>query len=155
VGIWLGPGATGAYGFTGAIGTVAIVIVYIISNIALIRYFWHKQERRIATHVVIPILGVLALAYPLYAVAAPGQAYPYNLVPIVVIIWVVLGVGLYLYFRATAPEKIAAIGTFVAEDDLPLAEQHESSLTARAPSVQHPTVAELEDMREVSIKDGM
>ena len=105
MGIWLGPGATGAYGFTGAIGTVAIVIVYILSNIALIRYFWHKPERRIVTHVVIPILGVLALAYPLYAVAAPGQAYPYNLVPIVVIIWVLLGLGLYLYYRADSSGK--------------------------------------------------
>jgi amino acid transporter len=154
VGIWLGPGATGAYGFTGAIGTVAIVIVYIISNIALVRYFWRRPERTIATHVITPILGVLALAYPLYAVAAPGQAYPYNLVSIVVIIWILLGLGLYLYYRATAPEKIAAIGTFVAEDDLPLAEQHESNLTARAPSVQHPTVAELEAMREETTKGG-
>jgi amino acid transporter len=153
-GIWLGPGPTGAYGFTGAIGTIAIVIVYVISNIALIRYFWRKPERRIATHVIIPILGVLALAYPLYAVGAPGQAYPYNLVPIVVVIWILLGLGLYLYYRATAPEKIAAIGAFVAEDDLPLAQQHESSLTARAPSVQHPTVAELEAIREVGTRDG-
>ena len=40
VGLWLGPGATGAYGFTGAIGTVAIVLVYLASNVALIRYFW-------------------------------------------------------------------------------------------------------------------
>src|SRR3954452_10625310 len=32
-GAWLGPGATGAYGFTGTIGTVAIVIVYLASNI--------------------------------------------------------------------------------------------------------------------------
>jgi amino acid transporter len=154
VGIWLGPGATGAYGFTGAIGTVAIVIVYVISNIALIRYFWQKPQRRILTHVIIPILGVVGLAYPLYSVSAPGQAYPYNLVPIVVLIWILLGLGLYLYYRAKAPEKIAAIGTFVAEDDLPLAEQHEFSLTARTPSVQHPTVAEVEALREVISKDG-
>jgi amino acid transporter len=154
VGIWLGPGATGSYGFTGAIGTIAIVIVYVLSNIALIRYFWRKPERRILTHVIIPILGVVGLAYPLYSVAAPGQAYPYNLVPIVVLIWSLLGLGLYLYYRAKAPEKIASIGAFVAEDDLPLAEQHESSLTARAPSVQHPTVAELEAMREETTKGG-
>src|SRR6476620_3457159 len=57
VGMWLGPGATGSYGFTGAIGTVAIVIVYVMSNIALIRYFWQKPQRRILTHVIIPILG--------------------------------------------------------------------------------------------------
>lgn len=141
-GAWLGPGATGAYGFTGAIGTVAIVIVYLASNVALIRYFWNKPERRLVTHVVVPVLGVLALAYPLYSVSKPGQAYPYNFVPWIVLAWIVAGVGLYLYYRAKSPEKIAAVGTFVAEDDLPLDEQPEPRLAARTSSVQHPTVSE-------------
>jgi amino acid transporter len=141
-GAWLGPGATGAYGFTGTIGTVAIVLVYLASNVALIRYFWRLPERNVLTHVVVPVLGILALAYPLYAVAKPGQAYPYSLVPYIVLAWLVLGIGLFLYYRSRSPEKIAALGSFIAEDDLPLDEQPESLLTARAPSVQHPTVAE-------------
>src|SRR5206468_10257411 len=79
-GRWLGPGATGAYGFTGAIGTVAIILVYIGSNIALIRYFWRLRERNTGTHVLLPLVGIVALGYPLYVVVQPGQAYPYNLV---------------------------------------------------------------------------
>ena len=141
-GLWLGPGATGAYGFTGAIGTVAIVIVYILSNVALIRYFWRKQERNFFTHIIVPVLGVIALLYPLYAVSDPRQAFPYNLVPIVVVIWITAGAVLYFYYRAKSPEKIAALGTFIAEDDLPLGEQHESLLAARASSLQHPTIGE-------------
>jgi amino acid transporter len=117
IGLWLGPGATGAYGFTGSIGTVAIVIVYMMSNIALIRYFFRLPERNVLLHIVIPILGVLALAYPLWAVAQPGQTYPYNLVPIIAIVWLVLGLATYLYFRATAPQKITALGAFLAEDN--------------------------------------
>lgn len=116
-GIWLGPGATGAYGFTGAIGTIAIVIVYMLSNIALIRYYFTLPERNMLLHIVIPILGVVALAYPLWAVAQPGQAYPYNLVPFIVIAWLVLGLATYLYFRARAPEKLGAIGSVLAEDN--------------------------------------
>lgn len=142
VGLWLGPGATGAYGFTGAIGTVAIVIVYILSNIALMRFFWKRPDHRTLTHVILPILAVVGLAYPLYSVSAPGQAFPYNLVPLVVIIWIIVGILLYRYYRAKSPEKIAALGSFVAEDDLPIDEQHENLLTARASSVQHPTIAE-------------
>lgn len=145
VGAWLGPGATGAYGFTGAIGTVAIILVYILSNIALIRYFWRRNDRKIFTHVVVPVLGVVALAYPLYAVSTPGQAWPYNLVPFVVLVWIAAGVVLFLRYRATSPEKIAALGSFIAEDDLPLESQPESLLAARAPSLQHPTVAEALD----------
>ena len=117
IGFWLGPGATGAYGFTGAIGTVAIVIVYMMCNIALIRYFFRLPERNWLLHVIIPILGVAALAYPLWAVAQPGQAYPYNLVPYIVIAWLVFGVITYMYFRARAPEKLTALGAFLAEDN--------------------------------------
>lgn len=117
VGTWLGPGATGAYGFTGAIGTVAIVIVYMLSNIALIRYYFTLPERNLLLHIVIPILGVVALAYPLWAVAQPGQAYPYNLVPYIVIAWLIIGLVTYLYFRARAPEKLGAVGSFLAEDN--------------------------------------
>ena len=71
--------------------------------------------------------------------AQPGQSYPYNLVPYVVLVWLILGIGLFLYYRSTSPAKIAALGSFVAEDDLPLEEQPEALLTARTPSVQHPT----------------
>ncbi|MCU1557708.1 MAG: Amino acid/polyamine/organocation transporter superfamily [Microbacteriaceae bacterium] len=142
IGAWLGPGATGAYGFTGTIGTVAIVIVYIMANIALIKYFWRSKERRILTHVIVPVLGVLALAYPLYVVGNFSQSYPYNLVPFVVILWIVIGVGLYLYYRAKSPEKIAALGAFVTEEDLPENEQPAALLASRAASVQHPTLAE-------------
>jgi amino acid transporter len=117
-GIWLGPGATGAYGFTGSIGTVAIVLVYAASSFALIRYFWKLPERNVVKHIILPLLGVVAFLYPLWSVAKPGQSWPYNLVFWIVIAWIVLGIGLYGYFRRTAPERIAALGTFVADDEL-------------------------------------
>lgn len=142
VGIWLGPGATGAYGFTGTIGTVAIVIVYIMSNIALVKYFWKLAERKVITHVIVPILGVLALAYPLYAVANPAQSWPFNLVPIIVLLWIAAGVVLYFYYKVKSPEKIAALGSFITEEDLPEGEQNAALQTGRVPSVQHPTIAE-------------
>ena len=44
--------------------------------------------------------------------------------------------------RAKSLEKIAAIGTFVAEDDLPLDDQPKALLAARTTSAQQPTVAE-------------
>jgi amino acid transporter len=122
---WLGPGATGTYGFTGAIGTVAIVIVYMLSNIAHIRFFWHVPRRSTLTHVIAPALGVVSLAYPLYSVVAPGQLAPYNLVPIVIGVWLIAGALLHYYYRVTSPEKIAAIGAFITNDELGWDEHHE------------------------------
>jgi amino acid transporter len=115
-GMWLGPGATGAYGFTGAIGTVAIVLVYICSNVALIRFFWRLGERNTWTHVVLPVAGIIALAYPLYVVVQPGQAYPYNLVAVVVALWILIGCVFLVYLRSRAPEKVAALANFGMTD---------------------------------------
>ncbi len=126
-GLWLGPGATGAYGFTGSIGTVAIVLVYGASSFALIRYFWALPERNVVKHIILPLLGVVAFLYPLWSVAKPGQSWPYNLVFWIVIGWIVVGIGLYGYFRRTAPERIAALGTFVADDELLAEVEHHGS----------------------------
>lgn len=117
-GRWLGPGATGAYGFTGSLGTVAIIIVYILSNIALVRYFWKLPERNIFFHVIVPIIGVLVLAYPLWSISQPGQSYPYNLIPYIVLAWLVIGVSVFFYLRSTAPEKLKSVGSFLAEENL-------------------------------------
>jgi amino acid transporter len=120
---WLGPSATGLYGFTGAIGTVGVVLVYILCNIALIRYFMKREDRNILYHVIAPIIGSLGLLYPLYVVVAPGQAYPYSLVPYVVGVYIVLGVVAFFYLRSRAPEKLAAFGSIVADEPISKAEE--------------------------------
>jgi amino acid transporter len=119
---WLGSGLTDVYGWTGSIGTVAIVLVYMLANVGLIKFFWRDPERSILKHVVAPILGIIFLAYPLYSTAKPGQSYPYNLVFWIVLGWVVLGLVAYYYLRAKAPEKLAAVGRVLAEDDEELAQ---------------------------------
>jgi amino acid transporter len=120
---WLGPSATGLYGFTGAIGTVGVVLVYILCNIALIRYFMKREDRNILYHVVAPIIGSLGLLYPLYVVVVPGQAYPYSLVPYVVGVYIVIGIAAYFYLRSRAPEKLAAFGSIVADEPISKAEE--------------------------------
>jgi amino acid transporter len=122
-GAWLGPGATGIYGFTGTVGTVGVVLVYILCNIGLVRFFLNRKDRNIALHVIAPILGSLGLLYPLWVVVAPGQAYPFNLVPYVVGIYVVVGVGVYFYLRQRSPQKLAAFGSIVADEPITHAEE--------------------------------
>jgi amino acid transporter len=122
-GAWLGPGATGLYGFTGTIGTVGVVLVYILCNLALIRYFANRADRNIGLHVVAPILGCLGLLYPLWVVVAPGQAYPYSMVPYIVGVYVIAGLVAYFYLRGRSPQKLAAFGSVVADEPMTHAEE--------------------------------
>ncbi|HZO79160.1 MAG TPA: APC family permease [Solirubrobacteraceae bacterium] len=125
---WLGSSLTDVYGWTGSLGTVAVILVYMLGNVALIRYFWRDSERNIFKHIVAPIVGIVALAYPLWNTVKPtGQAYPYNLVFWIVLGWVVAGGVVYYYFRSRSPEKLAAVGRVLAEDEEDLAEGHLAS----------------------------
>ncbi|MEA2281889.1 MAG: hypothetical protein QOK21_2496 [Solirubrobacteraceae bacterium] len=119
---WLGSGLTDVYGWTGSLGTVAIVIVYMMANVALIRFFAKDPERNVLRHVVYPVLGIVALAYPLYSVAKPGQPHPYNLVPYLVLAWIVIGAVVYAYFRSRNPAKLTALGRVLAEEEDDLSE---------------------------------
>jgi amino acid transporter len=124
---WLGDGITDVYGWTGSLGTVAVIIVYMMANVALIRFFRSDPERNAWKHLIAPALGVIALAYPLYFVGKPGQSGHYNLVPYLVLIWIVLGFAAYYYLRARSPEKLQAMGKVLAEEEDDLGEAHLAS----------------------------
>jgi Ca2+/Na+ antiporter len=121
---WLGSGLTDVYGWTGSLGTVAVILVYMLGNLALIVYFARDAERHLLKHVLFPLAGIAALGYPLYFVAKPGQAYPYNLVPYIVLAWIVWGFVTFFWFRAKDPAKLAAVGKILAEDTDDVAESH-------------------------------
>jgi amino acid transporter len=114
---WLGSSLTDVYGWTGSIGTVAVILVYMMANLAAIRYFARDKERSLIKHVVFPLAGIAALAYPLYFTAKPGQSYPYNLVPYIVLIWIGIGFVTYFYLRGRDPKKLATIGRVIAEEE--------------------------------------
>jgi amino acid transporter len=122
IGIWLGPGPAGLYGFTGAIGTVGIVIVYIMCNVALVRFFFHHPDFNPIYHVLFPVLGIIGLLYPLWSTAAPGQAFPYDLVPYIVLVYILAGIAVYLRIRAT-PGKLEAFGSVVAGEPITRADE--------------------------------
>jgi amino acid transporter len=69
-------------------GTILILFVYLAANVALPFYYrkYRPAEFNIIKHVVLPALGVVAIAIPIYYLFKPGQPDPYNWFP-----WVGLG----------------------------------------------------------------
>lgn len=120
---WIGAGVTDVYGFTGSIGTVAIVLVYIMANVALIKFYWGDPQFNALRHLVAPVAGILVLLYPLYSTSKPGQEFPYSLVPYAVLFWIVVGLLVYAYLKQTSPEKIRAIGSTMADEEIDFVEE--------------------------------
>ena len=64
-------------------GTILILFVYFSSNVAL-PFFYRKyrpHEFNVFKHVVLPVLGMVAIAVPVYYLCKPGQPQPYYWFP--------------------------------------------------------------------------
>ena len=77
------------FGEIATLGTILIALTYLVSNIALPAYYWrhHRDQFSVIKHVVLPILGVLAIGFPLWGLIQPGQEAPFNIFP-----WISLGI---------------------------------------------------------------
>jgi amino acid transporter len=64
-------------------GTILILLVYLASNVALPFYYrrYKRAEFSVVRHAILPLIGAAAIVVPLYYLAKPGQATPYDWFP--------------------------------------------------------------------------
>ena len=105
------------FGFAGTLGTIPIILTYMLTNFALpvfvIRF--HRSEFSIFRHALLPILGTLIMLIPLWGLVQPGQPWPFNIFP-----WITLGaLGLSIVYGIVmarlSPGLAARIGVYVAD----------------------------------------
>jgi amino acid transporter len=107
--------ATGyaAYGELATLGTDFIVLVFMVTNLALVAYYL-RVERRVVSwtrHVVLPVLGTLALAYPFWESVKPTQPRPYNWFGLVLL----LALAASLPYAALVCRRGARAGSWLAD----------------------------------------
>lgn len=90
------------YSNLATIGTLSLLIVYMLVCWGTLKYFKNKEngEFSIVKHVVIPILGIIVLAFPFWSNLYPIPSFPLNLYPYFVVLWLAGG-----YFMAYRREK--------------------------------------------------
>ena len=127
-GLGLAMGPLNAYAFLGSILGLGIIVIYILMNIGLTRYFWrkHRSEFSVVRHGILPTVGSLLMLLPIYGQLVPVPAWPYRLVPYLLVAWVVIGVGYFLLLRRRDPQVIDAMGA-VWEPDVRSGEASEDA----------------------------
>ncbi len=77
------------FGDIATLGTILVALTYFVSNIALPVYYrrHHPEQFSIVRHLILPILGILAIGFPLWGLVQPGQPVPFNYFP-----WIALGI---------------------------------------------------------------
>lgn len=90
-----------AFGFLATLDALFVLLIYLLVNVACIRFFWRKRRASfsVVRHAIIPALGALVTGgIAALVIASPGAA-PLDAVPVVVGVWLVIGLALLIALR--------------------------------------------------------
>jgi len=99
-------------------GTILILVVYFLSNLAL-PFYYHRylpQEFNLVKHVILPVLGMIAIAVPVYYLVKPGQAAPYDWFPYAALGVIIVSVGYAVWLSRRDPGLGDRVGSIVADE---------------------------------------
>jgi amino acid transporter len=106
VGLSLAPGDI--FGFLGTITTLAVIVLYIMANIALTAYIRreHPGDYNFWRHLIVPGIGTVALLPVLWTTIYPVPSWPYNLTPYIFIAALLVGAVYMIWRERTRPGSL-------------------------------------------------
>ena len=109
VGLFLGwrTGTQNEYFMMGTVFVLATTWAYVMANIGNFRYFYRERRSEFNwfLHLVCPIIGTVAIAWVVYKSLVPLPAAPVKYAPIIVVVWLVLGLGVLVVMRLRGKEQ--------------------------------------------------
>ena len=105
------------FGEIATLGTILILVTYLVSNIALPVYYrrHHPDQFSLVKHLILPILGVLAIGFPLYALVQPGQSAPFSYFPWISLAIIVVGLVYAIILSRRDPTLGDRVGSIIAD----------------------------------------
>jgi amino acid transporter len=101
LGEWVGPMNT--YAYLGTVLTFAMIPVYVLILLSTVIVFSTRLKHLFnpVLHVVLPVIGAAVVIYPLWSLSPLGgpQSVPYNFLPLVVLIYAIVGIGVSFVLR--------------------------------------------------------
>lgn len=136
-GAYTPTGGIGTYGWLATIGTMTLIVVYVLTAIAA-PFYARRRQRELGdrelhwfTHIVAPIVGIIVMLLPILSLFLPffglggvltnigfaPSPFPVNILPGFFFFWLVVGVlTLFLYIRRD-PARYAKVGHLVRTDE--------------------------------------
>lgn len=116
-----------AYAFLGTVLTLAAVAIYGLISLACFRYFWTKRGQQLQPnsmnrfrwlrHVLLPWLSIIAICAILVGTLYPPPPAPLDFAPVIILIWLLLGIGVLRFLQIHKPEAIRQAGKLFVVDE--------------------------------------
>ena len=123
LGHWIGghSGSLSALNFffeSSTMGTILILVVYFLANLALPFYYrkYRPAEFNIIKHIVLPVLGMVAIAVPVYYLVKPGQPQPYDWFPYAALGVLIVSIVYSMWLVRRDPGLGDRVGSIVADE---------------------------------------
>ncbi|HEY6791726.1 MAG TPA: APC family permease [Trebonia sp.] len=99
-------------------GTILVLVVYFLSNLALPFYYrrYRPQEFNVVRHLVLPVLGMIAVGVPMYYLVKPGQSAPLNWFPYAALGVIVVSVIYAFILSRRDPGLGDRVGSIIADE---------------------------------------
>lgn len=113
-------GGAPTFGYLAGIAGLAVVLIYMAVNLAVIRTFRteFRHEFRLGRHLLIPAAATVLFLFPLWGILHPHDYTLMNLLPFTALGWLCIGAIAAGVLRARRPATFAALGSiFMAADD--------------------------------------
>src|SRR6266567_1107507 len=103
---------------SGTMGTLLVLVVYFLANLALPFYYrkYRPSEFNVIKHLVLPVLGMAAIAVPVYYLCKPGQPDPYDWFPYAALGVIVVSVLYAIWLVRRDPGLGERVGSIVADE---------------------------------------
>jgi amino acid transporter len=102
--------------------------MYVAVNLAVIGFFFRERRSDFSPikHLLVPILGIVllipaflgvlgGLTIPFLDIKLDPLKTPYDIVPLLVLIWMILGVVAYFVLRSRTPDALTRVGDVMTE----------------------------------------
>ena len=99
-------------------GTILVLVVYFLANLALPFYYrrYRPTEFNVLKHVVLPVLGMVAIGVPVYYLVKPGQPAPYDWFPYAALATVVVAAVYGFVLNRRDPGLKDRVGSIIADE---------------------------------------